>query len=144
MDLCSTDTDSLILFLQTDDIYRNLLKKKHLYDFSNYAKDHFLYNSDNAGILEKFKDECKGSAMHEFVGLKHNLYSYSYENISSTEKKEKQVAKGIQKATIIHCLRHEHYKQCIFTRKDTMHRMDTIRSFEHNIFITRINKTFYV
>lgn len=79
--------------------------------------------------------------MHELVGLKPKLYSYSYENISSTEKKEKQAAKGIQKATITHCLRHEHYKQCLFIRKDTMHQMDTIRSFEHNLFMTRINKT---
>ena len=31
MDLCSTDTDSLILFLQTDDIYRNLEKIQNIF-----------------------------------------------------------------------------------------------------------------
>ena len=49
-DMCNlhyTDTDSLLLNIQTEDIYKDTLENATLYDFSNYPKDHFLYSNIN-------------------------------------------------------------------------------------------------
>ena len=42
--LIYTDTDSFILEVETDDIYKDMLEDSHLYDFSDYQKDHPNYN----------------------------------------------------------------------------------------------------
>ena len=41
--LLYTDTDSLILEIKTEDVYKDMAKDKDSYDFSDYPKDHFLY-----------------------------------------------------------------------------------------------------
>ena len=45
--LLYTDTDSLLLEIKTEDVYKYMAENKDLYDFSNYPKDHFLYSEDN-------------------------------------------------------------------------------------------------
>ena len=42
--LLYTDTDSLLLEIQTDDVYQDMAKHADLYDTSNYQKDHPLYS----------------------------------------------------------------------------------------------------
>ncbi|XP_064641345.1 uncharacterized protein LOC135496134 [Lineus longissimus] len=45
--LLYTDTDSLVYNIQTDDIYKDMQKDAHLYDFSNFPKDHELFSDVN-------------------------------------------------------------------------------------------------
>jgi hypothetical protein len=33
---------------------------KHLYDLSDYPKDHFLYDTTNKKVIAKMKDELNG------------------------------------------------------------------------------------
>jgi len=42
-----TDTDSLLLDIQTDDLYQDMNEHKWLYDTSNYPIEHPLYNATN-------------------------------------------------------------------------------------------------
>jgi len=42
-ELIYTDTDSLILDIQTEDIYQDMKDQSWLYDTSNYPEDHLLY-----------------------------------------------------------------------------------------------------
>ena len=54
--LIYTDTDSLILDIQTEDVCKDIW----LYDTSNYLKDHPLYSVQSKKVLSKMKDECEG------------------------------------------------------------------------------------
>ena len=71
-----TDTDSLILLIETDDVYKDIQKKIHLYDTSDYPKEHPLYSNANKQVLGKMKDECNGTPIAEFVGLRSKMYSF--------------------------------------------------------------------
>ena len=47
VELIYTDTDSLIIHVETDDIYKDMLEDKNLNDFSEYPKDHLNYDITN-------------------------------------------------------------------------------------------------
>ena len=47
--------------------------KSH-FDTSNYPKEHYLFSNDNKVVPRLFKDECSGSVISEFVGLRSKLY----------------------------------------------------------------------
>ena len=78
VELVYTDTDSFIIQVKTDDIYKDMLKDKNLYDFSEYPKDHPNYDITNKKVLMKFKDEMKSLIITEFIGLKPKMYSFTY------------------------------------------------------------------
>ena len=42
--LIYTDTDSFVIKVETDDIYKDMLQDSYLYDFSDYPKDHPNYS----------------------------------------------------------------------------------------------------
>ena len=69
-DLIYTDTDSLLLDIQTEDVYRDMKEHSWLYDTSNYLKDHPLYDDRNKKVLGKMKDECGGELIEEVVALR--------------------------------------------------------------------------
>ena len=76
VELVYTDTDSLIIQVETDDIYKDMLEDKNLYDFSEYPKNHPNYDISNKKVLGKFKDEMKSLIITEFIGLKPKMYSF--------------------------------------------------------------------
>ena len=45
--LLYTDTDSLLLEIETKDVYADMARDVNLYDFSNYPSDHSLYSDAN-------------------------------------------------------------------------------------------------
>lgn len=47
--------DTLLYYVTTDIIYKDMQTDKHLFDFSNYDKSHFLYDSTNAKKSGLFK-----------------------------------------------------------------------------------------
>ena len=73
--LIYTDTDSLILDIHTEDIYRDMSEHQWLYDTSNYSKDHPLYDDRNKMVLGKMKDECGGEPIEEVFEVKSKMYS---------------------------------------------------------------------
>ena len=85
--LCFTDTDSLTYLIQTDDIYKDMLEDHEYFDFSDYPKNHPMFEGldsetikhlklKNKKIVGKMKDEFKGTVPGEFVGLLPKLYSF--------------------------------------------------------------------
>ena len=109
--LLYSDTDSLLYEIRGDDFYKKLandnLLKQH-FDFSNYPLDHFLYNAENKMVTLKFKEEMRGSAIKEFVGLKAKMYSIIYED------KQKMSAKGVCRYAQS-SLNHEIYRNVLLT-----------------------------
>ena len=90
-ELIYTDTDSLLLQIQTEDVYADMKATSWHYDTSNYPQDHPLYDATNKKALGKMKDECGGEPIEEVVALRPKMYSIK--KASSSIKK----AKGVKK-----------------------------------------------
>ena len=44
-ELLFTDTDSLTYEIKSGDVYEDVFKQKHLFDFSNFSKDSKFYDN---------------------------------------------------------------------------------------------------
>ena len=53
--LLFTDTDSFCVAVEHPDVYGEMLKFKDSFDFSEYPKEHFLYDETNRKSCYKFK-----------------------------------------------------------------------------------------
>ena len=73
--LLYTDTDSLLLEVQTEDVFRDMASNAELYDTSDYPPEHHLHSIANKKALGKMKDECAGRPIAEYVGLRPKMYS---------------------------------------------------------------------
>ena len=87
-----TDTDSLLLAIRTRNLVDDISTMKKFFDCSNYPPTHRLWDPTTKNKLFMLKDECAGSVLCEFIGLRSKMYSYkvTYEG----EDKENHVAKG--------------------------------------------------
>ena len=134
-ELIYTDTDSLLLDIQTDDIYQDIKDQSWLYDTSNYPKEHPLYNATNKKVLGKMKDECGGEPIEEVIAVRSKMYSVKL------IKKNIKKAKGVKKNVIEREITHGHYKESLFGRKQYMHKMKILRSEGHEMYGMCMNKT---
>jgi hypothetical protein len=135
--LLFTDTDSLMYEIKTDDFFQDIKDDvDKLFDNSDYPKDHMCYNSKNKKVIGMFKDEAAGRQIEEFVGLRSKLYSYKMCDGQDEHKKCKGVKKSVVKKTITH----EDYKNCLFTSKTQLRKMNVIRSHLHDIYCEEIYK----
>ena len=131
-----TDTDSLLLEIQTEDVYQDMLENIYLYDTSDYPQNSPLYNTANKKRLGKFKDECSGIPISEYVSLRPKMYS-----IMKSDQSEVKKAKGVKKYVVQKYIKHEQYKQALFSGKTLKHEMNLIRSVDHQLYTLRMNKT---
>ena len=90
-ELLYTDTDSLLLDIETEDVYKDIERNKSFYDTSDYPEDHPLFSKVNKKVLGKMKDECEGIPISEYVGLRSKMYSVM------TEGKSEQRIEKIKK-----------------------------------------------
>ena len=132
--LLYTDTDSLILRFQTDDLYADMSEMADVYDTSNYPEDHPLYSTENDKVVGKFKDELGGKPMAEFVGLRSKMYAYRGEGFDGKR------AKGVQRCVLSSSIHMDDYKTCLFSEESCSRTMSALRSHEHHIYGERINK----
>jgi len=130
-----TDTDSLLLHIETDDVYRDMEKHIDLYDTSDFPKDHYLYYTKNKKVLGKMKDECAGKPISEYVGLRPKMYSILMEDADVIKK-----AKGVKKYVVKKNMQHNDYKEALFDKKFFRHEMNMLRSYKHQIYGVHVNK----
>ena len=136
--LLFTDTDSLMYEIQTEDFYRDIRwDVKDRFDTSDYLPNHpsGIPTGCNKKVLGMFKDEAGGKIIDEFVGLRAKLYSYKM-----LEGKESKKCKGVEKLVVKNSITHENYKNCLFTGKEQLRKMNVIRSHMHDIYTEVINK----
>ena len=124
--LLYTDTDSLIVKVDTEDIYANMLKHADLYDISNYSPGHPLYSDQNKKVIGKLKDELGGKVMTEFIGLRPKMYSYIGEESGKR-------AKGVKKFVLQNSITHDDYRSCLLNREVFSRDMPGLRSYHHVI-----------
>ena len=129
-ELLFTDTDSLTYEIKSKEVYEELFKHKHLFDFSNYPKDPNFFDQTNKNVTGKMKDELEGKIIDEFVGLKSKMYSTK--NING---KESNTAKGVNIATDFN-----EFKDTLFNKKIIRHKMRRIQCKRHKMGTCEINK----
>ena len=125
-ELLHTNTDSLLLEIKTEDIYKDMGCHKRYYDTSDYPEDHPLHSQENKKVLGKMKDECKGKPISEVVCLRSKMYSIV---IEGGENKKK--AKGTKKVVTKKEISHQNYKDALFDRQSFKHGMYMFRSDKH-------------
>lgn len=134
--LLFTDTDSLFYEITTDNLYNDYKEMMKDMDFSDYPKEHSLYDVSNKKVIGKFKDEANGQPISEFVGLKSKMYSYT---IGDDENKR---LKGIKTSVVKNEITHSNYLQCIEDDNvNFLHKMRSIRSENHQLYSIEINKS---
>ena len=87
------DTDSFIVYIKTDDIYKYIAEDVEArFDTSNYEIDRLLATGKNKKVIGLMKDELGGKIVKEFV--KEKTYSYLKDN-NDEDKKFKKVQKQV-------------------------------------------------
>ena len=136
--LLFTDTDSFCVAVEHPDVYGEIATFKDWFDFSEYPRDHPLFDESNRKRVGKFKDELNGLCMTRFIGLRPKLYSFEYLDLSGVVF-GKNTAKGIQKA-MKKRLTFDDYKQSVHCTRVKKVTMNSIRSDHHHIYTYHINK----
>ena len=136
--LLFTDTDSLCYEIQTDDLYKDMKADKDLYDFSDYPKNHPLYDDKNKKVIGKFKDESSSQIVTDFCGLRSKMYAY---RVAGEEHKK---AKGVKKSVVKKVIKYKDYYRALKgeTKVDIQQvvNFNTIRSYNHQIYSIGISK----
>ena len=136
-----SDTDSLVLKIETDDFFKDISKDvAEWFDTNEFAKDHpavlegLPIVKENKKKIGLMKDECGGKILTEWVALRPKLYSFL------TESGEKQKAKGLKKSIKNKSLRHENFLKCLRTGKSQTRKQCLFRSRDHHIFTENMVK----
>ena len=70
----NTDTDSFIVYIKTDDIYKDIAEDVETrFDTSNYELERPLPKGKNKKVIALMKDELGGKILTKFVELKEEL-----------------------------------------------------------------------
>ena len=135
--LLFTDTDSLMYEIQTEDFYKDISEAvKHRFDTSDYPPNiRQAYLQDLIKRCLVCLKMTLGVVIDEFVGLRAKLYSYKM-----FEGEESKKCKGVKKSAVKKSIAHKDYKECLFTGKEQLRRMNVIRSHKHEVYTEEVNK----
>ena len=133
--LVYTDTDSFVIQVMTDDLFRDFKDLSDYMDFSDYPKSHPNYDASNKKVLGKFKDELSSKIMTHFIGLKPKSYAFKAQG----DKKEYKKSKGVVKGKVNTELNYDMYERTLNGEIKPTVKFNTIRSKNHHIF--SINQT---
>ncbi|XP_075231719.1 uncharacterized protein LOC142330379 [Lycorma delicatula] len=138
IDLLYMDTDSFFYDIRTHDFYNDIKEDPILnlwFDTSDYPSTHQCYSIVNKKVLGKYKDECNGIPIVEFIGLRAKMYSFRSADI------EKKKAKGIKKNVVKNNLTFNDYKRCLEDPNMQLYRdMVMFRSKNHQVDTIICNK----
>ena len=136
VELIYTDTDSFIIQVETDDIYKDMFEDKNLYDFSEYPINHPNYDITNKKVLGTFKDELKSKIITEFIGLKPKMYSFNFineDNIISNKNIHKGIISSIG-------LNYDEYKRSLYKEELIYKEFYNLQLNKQNIYLDKIKK----
>ena len=134
--LLYTDTDSLLLDIKTEDVYKDMGENLDYYDTRGFPKDHPLNSQINKKALGKMKDDFDGAPISKAICLRSKMYSIRLKNDINIKK-----AKGTTKAVKENQITHQNYKNALFNKIASKHGMNMLRSKNHEVFGIHLNKT---
>ena len=105
--LCYMDTDSFIMYIKIEDLYKDIANDvEKRFDTSNYKVNRPLRITwKNKNVIGLMKDELGGKIMTEFVALRPETYSYLTDDCEEDKK-----TKGTKKCIIKRRLKFSDYK----------------------------------
>ena len=135
--LLYTDTDSFIFKINIPNVYDDIKEDIHRFDTSDYPSNnvHGMPRVNKKKKVGLMKDDCNGAIMTEFVYLRSKVYSFLVEGEEETKK-----LKGVKKHALRRRITFEDYKQCVKENTKKFNTMQTIRSYKHDIFSSKLNK----
>jgi hypothetical protein len=134
--LLYTDTDSLVIWIETEDVYADMHVHSEWYDFSDYPKDHLCYSIANKKVPGKMKDEMGSELILEFAAIRAKLYSV----LCESSEKCKRKAKGVTRHVTRDQLSHQDYLSCMQECKLIERSMKQIRSKLHRLYTLSMRK----
>ena len=131
-----TDTDSLIYYLQCENVYHDMKRDLSKFDTSDYSEDN-VYDIPRANkkIPGLMKDENNGAIMTEFVGLRAKMYA-----LRVTGQKDTKKVKGIKKNVVTRTITFDDYTQCLSDEIELTRRQSCIRSKMHEVYTVSESK----
>ena len=134
--LCYMDTDSFIMHIKTEDIYKDIADHvEKRFDTSNYEVNRPLPTGKNKKVIGLMKDKLGGKIMTEFVVLRPKTYSYLTDNC-----KEDKKAKGTKKCFIKRRLKFNDYKYCLLNNEIILKSQQRFKSERYDVYTKEINK----
>lgn len=130
--LCATDTDSLIVYIETEDVYEDIKNDIENFDTCGFTIDWMPQVNNKVPGL--FKDEYLGMPIREFVGLRAKMYAFK------TDIKEKKVCKGIRKCNI-EKMKYDMYNETLLESKITTETVYNITSKDFQLYTVKSQKT---
>ena len=120
------DTDSLIIYIFTEDFYKNIaMDVKRRFDTSGYDKNDRrpLPIGVNKKIIGMFKDELNGKTMAKLCGPRSKTYVYKMDD-DIEKKKVKRTKKYVIKPRI----KFDHYTDSLFNNKTILRSQQRFKS----------------
>ena len=137
-----TDTDSLIYLVKTENVYDDIFSSRDMYDLANFPKTSKYFDCSNNKVIGKFKDECSGEPILEFIGLRPKMYSFLTvhdANSAPLQPVEKHRAKGIASAAS-KLLRHADFRRQLDNPSENLQINRRIGSKLHIIYTIELKK----
>ena len=108
--LCYMDTDSFIVYIKTDDFYKDIAEDVETrFDTSNYELEcNSIDRGKSKKVIGLMKDELGGKIMATFVGLRAKAYRYLIDDCSEDKK-----VKGAKKCVIKRKIKFQNCKNCL-------------------------------
>ena len=136
VNLCYTDTDSLVMNIKTNDFYKDIAQDvNERFNTSNYTFDRPLPKGRNKKVIGLMKDELGGGIITEFVALRPKTYSYITNDFIEMKK-----AKSTKKCVVKKMLKFEDYKKCLFDNEIMLKSQQRFKSENHKVYTENINK----
>ena len=134
--LCYMDTDSLIMNIETKDLYKYIAQDvEERFDTSNYDVDRPLPKEKNKKVIGLMKDELGGGIITEFVTLRPKTYSYMTDEFIEMKK-----VKDTKKCVIENMLKFEDYKKCLVDNEPMLKSQQRFKSENHEVYTENIDK----
>lgn len=155
------DTDSFLLYIETEDIYRDILNMKEHFDLSNIPHDSMILPeeikslprkeivsllNENKKVLGKFKIVTGDFPLYRVCGLNSKCYTYEYLKLLKPENNLldhlqcSKLDKGIKKNVIDKKIEFEDYMNTLSTGENKYDTMNVIRSIDHHVYSIEIKK----
>ena len=143
--LCYMDTDSFIIYVETEDFYKDISNDiDKWFDTSNFSKDinRPLEKGKNK-VIGKFKDELGGLIMSEFCALRSKACAFLIDGFNDIDYEKHNInkkAKGTKKCVIKNKITFNDYVNVLFNSVKVTRSQFTFRSRFHEIYTEKINK----